>query len=376
MKRIAFTGDLGFSSKYFRGTYDKEDLLHPDLVEYLHDTDYTVVNVEGCLFKGQGSAAKPLVHANPPECVDFLKKLNGNIWNIANNHIMDCGREGLESTLRIAEENGVETVGVGLDIEGAAKPVIIPNDGADIGILSVTQEETPAATEDTEGVIQWNDMEKIGEMIAQVKKTCRWCVMIVHAGPEFSQLMPPTIRDIYKGYLDLGADVVIGHHPHVMQNYELVGDKVIFYSLGNFVFDTDYQRLQKYTQYGVFVKLCFDKDSFTWDHRAMEIDRTNQTIVPCETPAIFTNVSAAQYKLLWPLAMHCLYENEVVKFQYLFPKMKEYGPKEWKEFYAKRVVRLPHWKPVITGNRLYRWGFWRLGDKKLQKFIRDGMVEK
>ena len=111
MKRIAFTGDLGFSSKYFRGTYDKEDLLHPDLVSYLSDTDYTVVNVEGCLFKGQGSAAKPLMHANPPECVDFLKKINGNIWNIANNHIMDCGREGLESTLQIARENGVEIVG-------------------------------------------------------------------------------------------------------------------------------------------------------------------------------------------------------------------------------------------------------------------------
>ena len=78
MKRIAFTGDLGFSSKYFRGTYDKEDLLHPSLVEYLSDSDYNVVNVEGCLFKGQGTAAKPIVHANPPECIDFLKKIGGN----------------------------------------------------------------------------------------------------------------------------------------------------------------------------------------------------------------------------------------------------------------------------------------------------------
>ena len=375
MKRIAFTGDLGFSSKYFRGTYDKEDLLHPELVKYLSDTDYTVVNVEGCLFKGQGSANKPLVHANPPECVDFLKKINGNIWNIANNHIMDCGREGLESTLQIAADNGIPTVGVGLNMEQAAKPVIIENDGADIGILSVTQEETPAATEDSEGVIQWDDKEKIAQMIADVKKTCRWCVMIVHAGPEFAALMPPAVRDIYKGYLDMGADVVIGHHPHVTMNYELVGDKVIFYSLGNFVFDTDYQRLQKYTEYGVFVKLSFDKDSFTWDHQGMRIDRETQTIVPCEAPDIFTNVSAEQYALLWPLAMHCLYQNEVVKFKYLFPKMKEFTEAEWETFYADRVKRLPHWAGIIEGKQLYAADPRQVGDEKVRKYIEESVVK-
>ena len=369
MKRIAFTGDLGFSSKYFRGTYDKEDLLHPNLVEYLKDTDYTVVNVEGCLFKGQGSASKPLVHANPPECIDFLKRINGNIWNIANNHIMDSGREGLESTLQYAAQNGVQTVGVGLDLAQAAKPVIIENDGADIGIISVTQEETPAATEHSEGTVQWCDLEKIAQMIADVKEKCRWCVLIVHAGPEFCQLMPPSVRDLYQQYLKLGADVVVGHHPHVMQNYEQVGDKIIFYSLGNFVFDTDYQRLQRHTQYGVFVKLCFDKDHFTWDHQAMEIDRETQTIVPCETPGIFTNVPAAQYRLLWPLAMYDLYKNERVKFQYLFPKMKDFNKQQWKKFYKDRVKKYPKWKCIFTGARLYHLQLWRFGDKKVQKYI-------
>ena len=375
MKRIAFTGDLGFSSKYFRGTYDKEDLLHPELVQYLSDTDYTVVNVEGCMYKGQSSAGKPLVHANPPECIDFLKKINGNIWALANNHIMDCGREGMASTLQIAEANGVQTVGVGLDLEQAIKPVIIPNDGADIGLIAVTQEETPEATETTEGSVQWDNLDRIAGMIAGIKEKCRWCVVIVHAGPEFTQLMPPSVRDIYKKYLEFGADVVVGHHPHVMQNYETFGDKVIFYSLGNFVFDTDYQRLQKYTQYGVFVKLNFGKDSFTWDHRAMEINRETQTIEPCQTPAIFTDVTAGQYALLWPLAMHNLYENEHIKFQYLFPKMKEFSKKDWKDFYQKRVKRLPHWKCILTGRKLYRLNLWRFGDKKLQKYIKEGTLK-
>ena len=373
MKRIAFTGDIGFSSKYFRGTYDKPDLLHRSLVDYLSDSDYTVANVEGCVFRGEGSAAKPIVHANPPECIPFLKKINGNIWNIANNHIMDCGREGLESTLRYARENGVPTVGVGLDIHQAAKPVIIENDGADIGIISVTQEETPTATETSEGTVQWDDLEKISQMIADVKKTCRWCVLVVHAGPEFCQLMPPSIRDIYQQYLTLGADVVVGHHPHVVQNYEIVGDKIIFYSLGNFVFDTDYQRLQNHTEYGVFVKIAFGKDSFTWDHKAMKINRQNQTIIPCKTPAIFTNVSAKQYALLWPLAMHDLYRNERAKFQYLKPELKDCSDEEWEAFYHARLQSNARRQCILDGHRAYDWGFWKLGNKKVIKYIVDGM---
>ena len=165
MKKIAFTGDIGFSSKYFRGTYVREDLVDKKLIDYLCDTDYTVLNVEGCINNGKASASKPLVHANPPECLPFLKKINGNIWALANNHITDCGREGLESTLNIADENGVQTVGIGLNMEQASKPIIIENGDANIGIIAVTQEETEEATENREGCVLWDNNAKISEMI-------------------------------------------------------------------------------------------------------------------------------------------------------------------------------------------------------------------
>jgi len=372
MKKVAFTGDLGFSSKYFRGTYDKENLLDQSLIDYLCDTDHTVVNVEGCVGNIKASASKPLVHSNPPECLGFLKKINGNIWALANNHVTDCGREGVESTLRIAEENGIQTVGLGLNMAQAEKPIIIENDGADIGIIAVTQEETEQATEDTEGCVLWDNNEKIARMIAQVKEKCRWCVVIVHSGPEFCQLMPPSVRNQYKKYLQFGADIVIGHHPHVVENYEKFGDKIIFYSLGNFIFDTDYQRLQNYTEYGVFVKFSFDRDSFTWDYRAMRIDRETQTIVASEAPDIFTNVTAGQYALLWPLAMRNLYQNELVKFVYLFPKMKDYSKWQWFKFNYKRSKKSARNQGIISGNIMYCLNLWRFGDKKLRQYIKNG----
>ena len=372
MKKIAFTGDLGFSSKYFRGTYNKEDLLDASLIEYLADTDHTVVNVEGCVGNLKPSADKPLVHSNPPECLEFLNKINGNIWALANNHTTDCGREGVESTLNIAVENGIQTVGLGLNNDQASKPIIIENDGADIGIIALTDDQTKEATDEIAGCIRWNNDKKLSEMIADIKSKCRFCVVVVHTGPEFCQLMPPSVRKQYKKYLDFGADIVIGHHPHVVENYETFGDKIIFYSLGNFVFDTDYQRKQKYTEFGVFVKLYFYKDHFEWDHRAMRIERENQTIVPCETPEIFTNVTAGQYALLWPLAMRYLYFNERIKFPHLYPYMTDYPKWKWIRFYYRRSKLAPQHKGILSGNIMYCFNLWRFGDKKLKKYIKEG----
>ena len=373
MKKIAFTGDMGFSSKYFKGTYDKENLLDEKLINYLCDTDYTVVNVEGCIYDGKSSASKPLVHANPPECLDFLKKINANVWALANNHITDSGREGVESTLDIAKKCGVETLGLGLNIKQAEKPIIIENNGADIGIIAVTYEETEQATQNSEGCILWDNNEKISEMIAEVKKTCRWCVVVVHSGAEFSQLVPPPVRKQYKKYLAMGADVVVGHHPHVVQNYEKIGDKIIFYSLGNFIFDTDYQRAQKYTEYGVFVKLYFDSDKFTWDYQGMKVDRTTQTIHACDVPDIFTNLSAKQYMLLWPLAMRNLYKNEHIKYPFLSPEFKDYSKWQWFKFYLKHRKTSPRNQGIISGNILYCLNLWRFGDKKIIKYIREAV---
>ena len=372
MKKIAFTGDMGFSSKHFRGTYADENLLDKELISYLCDSDYTVVNVEGCIGNGVSSASKPLVHANPPECLPFLKKINGNIWALANNHITDCGRSGVESTLGIAVENGVQTVGIGLDMSQAEKPVIIENDGADIGIIAVTQEETEQATENSEGCVLWDNNEKISKMIAEIKEKCRWCIVVVHSGPEFCCLMPPSVRRQYKKYLDFGADIVIGHHPHVVENYEKFGDKIIFYSLGNFIFDTDYQRLQKYTEYGVFVKFYFGNDEFKWDYKAMKIDRKTQTIVPCKAPDIFTNVSAKQYALLWPLAMRNLYKNEHFKWIYLYPEFKNYSKWKWFKFYIKHGKVSARNRGIISGNLMYCLNLWRFGDKKLIDYIKSG----
>ena len=373
MTSIAFTGDISFS-KYMTDSWKKEDLLDEQVKGFLHSADHVVANVE-CTLSTTPTTAGGLKHSSDPRAGGYVRDVVGSkIWSLANNHILDSKAPGLLDTLEVAKEYGCQTIGAGVNKDAAAKPVYLDAEGG-IGIFSVVYDISTLRTPENEpGVLIWNETERIQKTIDEIKAKCRWCVMVVHGQRcEFTSMALPAARQRMISFLDMGADVIVGHHPHVVQNYEVFGEKIIFYSLGNFVFDTDYQRLQRYTDQGIFVKLAFDKDSFTWDHRAMKIDRTGQCIVPCETPAIFTGIPASQYRLLWPLAMHDLYENERVKFGYLFPKMKGISKKKWAAFYRERGKKYPRWQCIARGDRLYRLGLWRLGDKKVRSYITDGM---
>ena len=188
----------------------------------------------------------------------------------------------------------------------------------------------------------WHETEMIAEKIKEVKNKCRWCVMVVHGGEEFTSLPSPYTRERYLKYLEMGADIVVSHHPHVPMNYEKVGEKIIFYSLGNFIFDTDYQRAQFNTELGLLVKLNFTRDNYTWEAFGLRIDRETEHIVKEKLPRIFENVEEEEYKLLAPLAAKMLvaaYKRQQIYFK---PEYKDADEETWKEnfFNPKRSGRV------------------------------------
>lgn len=242
---ITFTGDIGFD-KYMADAWKNPNLLSKKVVSFLRDSDHVVANVEGPLYRpntiSETSGAKSLVHSMDPNVQSFLTKIKADIWNINNNHIMDAGPEGIASTIKIAKRNGVTTLGAGNTEAEAKKPVILKDAGG-IGLISVGYDRAcRKAIGNQPGCFSWSDYDAIKEAVSKIKKTCRWCVIVAHAGEEFTPLPSPYTRNRYIDYLNMGADLVICHHPHVPMNYELFDRKAIFYSLGNFVFDTDYQR--------------------------------------------------------------------------------------------------------------------------------------
>ena len=137
---------------------------------------------------------------------------------------------------------------------------------------------------------------------------------------------------------------MIAHHPHVVNNYELVGNKAIFYSLGNFIFDTDYQRSQFGTEYGIILKLFLNEHDFTFEPLPIKVDRTTEKIIYCKLPAIFTDVPAAEYEKLQSLAAAVLIANTKRQLKYMRPNDFENATEEdfVKNFYEPlRSGRVP-----------------------------------
>ena len=302
---LVFTGDIGFD-KYMDGKWEDENLISDEVLEFLHSGDHVIANVEGALVRQEKQqdqqGVKQLVHAMDPDAVKVLQRMKADIWNLCNNHILDAGDEGVRATLEEAEKAGVKTVGAGMNLNQAKEILYFPEAGG-IGMFAVGfRTGCKPAGESKAGTLLWNEMELIGENIREIKKKCRWCCLIVHGGEEFTSLPSPYVRDRYLRFLEMGADMIVAHHPHVPMNYETVGDKIIFYSLGNFIFDTDYQRAQYHTDEGILVKLNFTAESFSWEAAGIRIIRGPEHIVRGDLPEIFEDVQQEEYEKLEPLA--------------------------------------------------------------------------
>ena len=344
---LVFTGDIGFD-RYMYKKWEDEELISEDILKFLHSADHVIANVEGPIAPVEQNTTQggvqQLLHTIDPAAVKVLNNMHADIWNICNNHIMDAKEYGIKSTLDIAKANSVQTIGAGMNIDEARKPVILDEAGG-IDLFGVGyQRACRKADENKAGCYSWSDLDEIQNTINEIKKTCRWCVVVAHAGEEFTPLPSPYTRERYHLYLEMGADIVVAHHPHVPMNYETVGDKVIFYSLGNFIFDTPYQRSQFNTEFGLLVKINFTENAFSWEPMGLEIVRGEEKIVKAPLPRIFTDVQEEEYKLLSPLSakMHIAATKRQMSF--LNPdRFKNATEEEWAEHFAEplRTGRVP-----------------------------------
>lgn len=317
--KIAFTGDFSFT-RYFKDAYKKDDLLDENIIDFLCDSDVNVVNVEGTFTNAMGARGGLFFHYSDPQGIKWINKINGKIWNLANNHVMDCGAQGIKDTIAYAKQNGALTVGAGVNKAQASEPLIY---NETVGFVSVVYDahDTPlCSTSKKPGCIIWNKFATIKKEIELVKKKCKYCIVVAHCGDEFAKMPLPYVRDNYKKYLSFGADVIVGHHPHVVQNYERFGDKLVFYSIGNFLFDTDYQRAHKYSDEGVLLKLDIPekKGKITFTHLPVKIDRVNTRVVKNDiSPAIFTEINSKDYRKLWVVGAYNLFEEKLLLQEYV-----------------------------------------------------------
>lgn len=172
-----------------------------------------------------------------------LKNTGFDLLNLANNHTMDQGREGLIDTIKVLESSGIRSVGAGNTRSEARKPVFFMRGNARIGFLSYSDFPPEGYMYDEEKVdVARPDIKSLGEEIRSAREQCDFLVVSFHWGKEFDCYPSSSQQETAHAAVEKGADIIIGHHPHLLQSVEEYKGKLIFYSLGNFVFDRQLPR--------------------------------------------------------------------------------------------------------------------------------------
>lgn len=173
----------------------------------------------------------------------------------ANNHALDLGSAGLAETTSRLRTAGIATVGAGPDAEAAFQPLIREVDGVRLALLAFNAVPDPGAARRETGWVraEW-DPARAASAVDAARDRADAVVVSFHWGYEYETRVDPAQRDAARALLQAGADLVVGHHPHVVQAFEVDGDRCVAYSLGNFVFDQG----QGETGRGLALRAFFD----------------------------------------------------------------------------------------------------------------------
>ena len=236
----------------------------PDIEAIVQAADYSICNFEAPVIGFGSPQPKCGPHlAQPVSTVTGLKQQGFDLLLLANNHMLDYGKDGLVATLSSASSAGVEALGAGVDENSAYAPLIKKIGDITLGIINGCEAQFGVIdhfSRDEKAGYAWINHTKIDTTIIALKKECDFIIVCAHAGLENYSIPQKEWRIRYRHLCDLGADVVIGSHPHVPQGYERHNASLIFYSLGNFYFDYGYAANYQNHSYAVMLDLVKGKE--------------------------------------------------------------------------------------------------------------------
>lgn len=206
----------------------------------LGNADIVIGNLEGPLTNSETPEAsdKQYLFRSPPQSVaPALRRAGFNAMSLANNHILDYGTSGMNDTVQSLDQFGITSVGVGQNLNEARAGRIIRTAHGDVALLSysLTFPESFWAT-DTRPGTAFGHRNQIVEDVQRLGQQADYIVVSFHWGREKTETLRPYQPRLARAAIDAGADVVLGHHPHILQAIEKYKQGLIIYSLGNYVF--------------------------------------------------------------------------------------------------------------------------------------------
>lgn len=240
---LAF-GDL-MLDRYIRKVTEEKGYKYPfkNIERFLGGNDITFANLEGSFTDFDPKPLNPnnLTFTFDPAIVPTLQKTGFNLFNLANNHSLNFGKEGLNQSRQYLQKNLIDYFGDPLNIDS----------------ISMVKEIRGIKT----GFIGYNEfgnanIDKIITEIKNLRQSVDFMIVYTHWGMEYQSNFSKSQQNKARQFIDAGADVILGSHPHVIQPIEIYKNKAIFYSLGNFLFD---QTFSQKTQQGLGVGIDFSK---------------------------------------------------------------------------------------------------------------------
>lgn len=240
---LSFVGDVMMAGNVER-LVEQHGYDYPfqNVREMLLKSDLSVANLETSVTEGGEPEDKQYVYRTKPKALAAMRDHGIRLVTLANNHSMDYGVEGFLDTLDHLEQAGILHVGAGRNEAEAYRPAVVELNGvrtAFLGFSMVVPHASWKAEGDRPGVAQTYDYRQPTEAIRKARQEADLVVVLVHWGEERKEEPNGRQKEMARRYIDAGADLVVGSHPHVLQGAEQYKGKWIFYSLGNFIFTTN-----------------------------------------------------------------------------------------------------------------------------------------
>jgi len=252
--RVLVTGDFFPGGRLRKLSKANPSEVFGEFAENIRTADLSITNLEAPLC----GSLKPIQKTGLPMCAspasgDFLANSRFDLVTLANNHIFDYGAPGLEETFSALDEYGISYVGAGRSAQDASRPFLKTIDGVAIAVLNFAENEWSTTRSASPGA---NPIDPIANFrsIQDAKLHADHVVVICHGGHEMYSLPSPRMKELFRFYVEAGANAVINHHTHCISGYEVYRGAPIFYSLGNFLFDNADRRSGTWTQ-GLAIEL-------------------------------------------------------------------------------------------------------------------------
>ena len=219
------------------GVIDDVDFPFMGVNGLLAEPDIVVANLECPLTTRRRRYNNDTCYAASPDYAAALARAGIDVVSLANNHCFDYGEGGFDDTLTALRGAAVGVIGAGATLEEARTPLMLERGGHRLAFLAYTMIGAPHifATADESGVAPFNPLV-VAEDVGRAKETADLVIVSVHWGKENDPVPSHRIVELAHDAIDVGADVVYGHHPHVPGAVEIYQGRPIFYSLGNFIF--------------------------------------------------------------------------------------------------------------------------------------------